>query len=86
MKDLNERKSCAHARRLVCLGQEGPRGFFRGNGVDVLRGIPATGLGYLSYEYFKLALRQVFPAQTSKAYDVGVRLVAGGTPSKYHRR
>jgi hypothetical protein len=58
---------------------EGFRGFFRGNGVDVLRTIPATGLGYVSYEYFKdyLTKSGLFDPQSKSAHVV-VRLIAGG--------
>jgi len=58
---------------------EGVKGFFRGNGVDVLRSIPMLGISYLSYECYKdLIMRSsLFVRRSSKA-EIGVRMLAGG--------
>eukprot|EP00696_Hemimastix_kukwesjijk_P007193 gnl/Hemi2/19123_TR6340_c0_g2_i1.p1 gnl/Hemi2/19123_TR6340_c0_g2~~gnl/Hemi2/19123_TR6340_c0_g2_i1.p1 ORF type:complete len:414 (-),score=72.01 gnl/Hemi2/19123_TR6340_c0_g2_i1:39-1280(-) len=54
--------------------RDGPVGFFRGNGVDVLRSIPHGGLNFLCYEYLKAAM---LPYKRS-ASGLDVRMLAGG--------
>jgi hypothetical protein len=64
----------------MCLLQEGLRGFFRSSGVDILRSIPSSGIGYLSYEYYKsYMMTSLHYKRDSKVSNVAVRLIAGGT-------